>query len=288
MDDAASAAVGYDAFVTSVNDSEFQLTRVGALSVVGTGFLVAGQVTPESQHLIRTCDRLFYLVAEPATRGWLESLRPDAESLHDSFWECRQRQDAYDEIVERLLAPALQGRSVCAAFYGHPGVFVYSSHEAIRRARLAGLSATMLPGVSAEDCLFADLEIDPAREGCQSFEATDFLVRERRFDPRSGLILWQIGALGVTTYHRRELWNAEGLSLLVSSLLRDYPPSHPAVVYEASHYPVCAPSIQRTTLAGLTGCRITTHSTLYLSPRESPEVDDVMLARVRATVASES
>jgi len=31
----------------------------------------------------------------------------------------------------------------------------------------------MLPGISAEDCLVADLGIDPASSGCQSYEAND-------------------------------------------------------------------------------------------------------------------
>src|SRR5436190_18899857 len=131
----------------------------GSLTVVGTGFLVAGQVTPESLSALQSADRVFYLVAEPAARRWLQDLRPDAGSLRDSFWEGRPRQPAYDEIVERLLAPVREGLQVCAAFYGHPGVFVYSSHAAVRRAREEGHEARMLAGVSAEDCLFADLEI---------------------------------------------------------------------------------------------------------------------------------
>ena len=54
-------------------------------------------------------------------------------------------------------------------------VFVQPSHESIAIARLEGFSARMLPGISAEDCLFADIGLDPGKDGCQSFEATDFL-----------------------------------------------------------------------------------------------------------------
>lgn len=256
----------------------------GSLTVVGTGFMVAGQVTPESLAAIRAADRFFFLVAEPATRLWLESQHPAAESLHDVFWEGRPRQPAYDEIVERLLAAVGEGSSVCAAFYGHPGVFVLPSHEAIRRARAEGFEARMLPGVSAEDCLFADLEVDPAAAGCQSFEATDFLIRTRPFDRHTGLVLWQIGALGVTTYHVRDLWNAGGLGLLVETLARSYPLDHQVVVYEATHYPVCDPLIQPTPLRDLTRCQITTHSTLWVPPLPAPPVDAAMLVRLRPAV----
>lgn len=249
------------------------LSQQGSLAVVGTGFLVAGQVTPEALAAIEAADRLFFLVAEPATRLWLESEHPSAESLHDAFWDGRPRQAAYDEIVERLLAAVRQGKEVCAAFYGHPGVFVYSSHEAVRRARAEGFRACMLPGVSAEDCLFADLEVDPAAQGCQSFEATDFLIRGRIFDPHSALILWQIGALGVTTYQSQDLWNAGGLAIVVEALLRTYPPEHPAVIYEATYYPVCEPLIQRTTIAGIPGCQVNTHSTLWVPPVAKARLD---------------
>ena len=81
-------------------------------------------------------------------------------------------------------------------FYGHQRVFVHPGHESIRRAHMEGFPACMLPGISAEDCLFAELGIDPSKNGCQSFEATDFLVYKRKFDNRSSLILWQIGANG--------------------------------------------------------------------------------------------
>jgi len=255
----------------------------GSLTVVGTGFLVAGQITPESLSAVKAADHFFFLVAEPATRLFLESQHPGAESLHNSFWEGRPRQQAYDEIVERLLAPVRKGRDVCVAFYGHPGVFVYSSHEAIRRARAEGLAAQMLPGISAEDCLFADLEIDPAADGCQSFEATDFLVRERVFDPCSGLVLWQIGALGVITYHLHDLWNARGVDYLVQVLGRHYPLEHGVVVYEATHYPVCDPLIQRTNLGALAKSTINTHSTLWVPPLAKRAVDAAMLARLEAS-----
>lgn len=233
---------------------------------------------------MRAADRLFFLVAEPATRIWLENELPSAESLHDVFWEGRPRQAAYEEIVERLLAPVRQGQDVCVAFYGHPGVFVHSSHEAIRRARAEGFAASMLPGISAEDCLFADLEVDPAADGCQSFEATDFLIRDRIFDPHSALVLWQIGALGVSTYHLRDLWNASGLAILVEALLRHYSPEHPAVVYENTHYPVCDPLIQRTTIAGIPGCRISTHSTLWVPPIAKAPLDAAMAEQLGLSV----
>ena len=99
-----------------------------------------------------------------------------------------------------ILAHVRRGLDVCAAFYGHPGVFVDSVARGGARAparRASGLGCS--PAISAEDCLFADLGVDPARFGCQSYEATDFLVHGRRVDPTATLVLWQIGTVGNVT-----------------------------------------------------------------------------------------
>jgi uncharacterized protein YabN with tetrapyrrole methylase and pyrophosphatase domain len=243
-------------------------TPAGSLTFVGTGLYAAGQITPESLASIESAERLLHLVVDPVSRDWLEELRPGSESLFDAYADGKPRRQSYAEMADRTLAPARAGRDVCVALYGHPGVLVDPSHAAIAAARAEGIPARMLPGISSEDCLFADLEIDPAAAGCQSFEATDFLVRERvrRIDPRAALVLWQIGAIGVVTYRNEELWNAAGLERLVETLARRYPPDHAVVVYEAPRFAIATPSIQTVPLSGLAGSRVTTSSTLYVPP----------------------
>lgn len=252
----------------------------GSLLVVGTGYLVAGQMTPESLAAVEAADKLLFLVADPATRTWLEDLNPTAESLYDAYAEGRPRRDSYREMVERILAPVRQGLAVCAAFYGHPGVFVAPSHEAVRRAREEGYPASMLPGISAEDCLFADLGIDPARDGCQSFEATDFLLRRRRFDPASALVLWQVGGIGVSTFLPGAVWHNRHLAALVEVLARHYPREHEVVLYVASGLPVCEPEISRLPLAELAAARVPIAATLFVPPRERSPIDPEMARRL--------
>src|SRR5215467_11549760 len=154
----------------------------------------------------------------------LERLNPKTRSLHEHYVVGESRADAYEAMVVDILDHVRRGLDVCAVFYGHPGVFVAPSHEVVRRAREVGFPARMLPGVSAEDCLFADLGVDPARFGCQSYEATDFLVRPRAIDTSTTLVLWQVGTVG------SEGASAEaqptGLGVLVERLLADYPPGH--------------------------------------------------------------
>ncbi len=240
--------------------------RNGSLVVVGTGFSIAGQVTQEALSHMSHAERLLYLVTDIATKEWLESLNPNTESLYDSYRVGRAREETYAEMSERILRRVRDGERVVAAFYGHPGVFVAPSHLAIAQARAEGFDARMLPGISAEDCLFADVGFDPGERGCQSFEATDFLLRRRIFDPASPLVLWQVGVIGVRDYQQADLWGPRGLEVLMRRLLETYPAEHPAIVYEAAQYPICPPLICTTPIAALTQAPVTVRSTLYVTP----------------------
>lgn len=245
----------------------------GSLTFVGTGLTVAGQVTQEALSCIEGAEKLFYLASNVTTSRWLESLNTSAESLHDAYSEGKPREQTYEEMVERVLLPVFGGKHVVVALYGHPGIFVTPSHEAIRRARAAGYEASMLPGISAEDCLFADLGIDPGERGCQSFEATDFLLRRRIFDPTSTLILWQIGGIGVFDFHSRPLWSRQGLKVLERALLESYPATHEVVVYEAVPYPTLPPKILRVHLSELADTDVSIRSTLCVPPLPDRESD---------------
>src|SRR3954468_3282207 len=160
----------------------------GRLFVVGTG-ITAGQMTIEAQNACANADLLLCLVADPLTTHYLHSLNSNVESLQSSYRDGEPPFEAYTDMVRRILEPVRAGLTVCAAFYGHPGVFAFPSHESVRVARAEGYFARMLAGVSAEDCLFADLGLDPSMSGCQSFEATDFLIHHRQFDPTSSLVI---------------------------------------------------------------------------------------------------
>lgn len=252
----------------------------GELIVVGLGLRIAGQVTPEALSAIEDADELLFVVQDAVTHRWLESLNPRARSLYDSYAPGRPRRETYEEMVERMLAPARTGRRVCVAMYGHPGVFVLPTHEAIRRARAEGIAATMLPGISAEDCLVADVGFDPGARGCQSFEATDFLVRHRRFDPCSALLLWQIGGIGVQDFRTEAYWNPRGVEILARRLASIYGAEHEVVVYEASPYPVVDPVIHRCAIVRLAAAPITTGSTLLVPPLAEREIDRDLMAEL--------
>jgi len=143
----------------------------------------------------------------------------------------------------------------------------------------------MLPAVSAEDCLFADLGLDPAMTGCQSYEATDFMLNGRVIDASSMVILWQIGVVGDWTFKSR-LYDTSSMPLLVERLLQFYPANHQAIVYEAPVYPGCHPVIRQVPLVSLPFAGVTAVSTLCIPPARLPYGDPGIRARFASYVHS--
>jgi uncharacterized protein YabN with tetrapyrrole methylase and pyrophosphatase domain len=239
--------------------------KTGTLIIVGSGIKAIGHLTSEACHWIKSADHVLHVVADAVTERAILEMNPRAVSLKSLYSSEHRRLATYDAMVERMLSAVRTGDVVCAVFYGHPGVFVLPSHKAIRMAREEGHEAMMLPGISAEDCLVADLGVDPARDGWQTFEATDFLVYNRSFDPCVGLVLWQIGAIGNLGV-QKEGYAHQGLSILRDALIKAYGPAHEVIVYEAATMPTCDPLIHRTSLHDLLRAPVTALSTMYVPP----------------------
>ena len=164
----------------------------GSLVIVGTGISVAGQMTLITQNHIKQADIVFTLVSGKPNIEFIKSLNANTHSLLELYELGKSRVQTYREICYRIIQSVEKGMRVCAAFYGHPGVFVNPSHRVIDILKKRNFSVKMEPGISAEDCLIADLGIDPAEYGCQSYEATQFLFRKYSLDPYMTQIIWQI------------------------------------------------------------------------------------------------
>ena len=136
------------------------------LTVVGTGMKSVAHVTLEALEAVRRCDKLLHVGADVVTRRWLEEQNATAEAL-PNYLPGQPRSATYALWVERVLAEVRSGARVCAAAYGHPGMYVNFTGAAIRRARAEGFGAVMLPGISAEATLMSDLLVDPANVGWQ-------------------------------------------------------------------------------------------------------------------------
>jgi len=157
-------------------------------------------------------------------------------------------------------------------FYGHPGVFVYPSHESVTIAKEEGFEAEMLPAISAEDCLYADLGIDPGDLGCQAYEASQFLFYKHSINTCAMLILWQIGVIGDETLTKFEP-SENGLAMLKEKLLEHYPSNHLVTLYEASTLPIMEPRIEKISVDKLADMQINAITTLYIPSLANPELN---------------
>ena len=92
-------------------------------------------------------------------------------------------------MVAAIMEQVRAGKKVVSAFYGHTGVFAWAPHKVIAEAKAEGYYTHMEPGISAEDCLYAHLGIDPGAVGCQNFEASQFMFYVRNVDHSAYLIL---------------------------------------------------------------------------------------------------
>jgi uncharacterized protein YabN with tetrapyrrole methylase and pyrophosphatase domain len=256
-------------------------TKKGSLVCVGTGMTMASHITPLSQSYIEQADVVFSLMSHGVVEKWLEAMHPDVRSLQQYYCEGTDRKISYRSMVDAMLAEVQKGKKVVGAFYGHPGVFAWVPHKAIAEAKLQGYQAHMEPGVSAEDCLFADLAIDPGRYGCQNFETTQLMIYQRRIDASAYLILWQAGVAGDLSTARFDT-NTARLALLVELLSEYYPADHPVILYEACTLPVGEPRMQQIKLAELPDAEIYLHTTLVLPPAKKLTPNLVMREKLAA------
>ena len=248
-------------------------TRLQDLVVLGTGIRTVGQMTQETLCWIEQADQVFYVVGDPVAEDMIRELNPTgAVSMKGFYAHGKDRMTTYREMVATVMAAVREGKLVVGAFYGHPGVFAWPSHESIRQARVEGYRAVMLPGISAEDCLFADLGVDPATHGCQSYEATDFLLNGRVIDPTSSVVLWQIGVLANWDY-KGAAYDLSAMPVMVQRLSEIYPPTHTVYVYEAATNYGCPPVIRPVQIQQLPVAGATPASTLYIPPAYAPRPD---------------
>ena len=202
----------------------------GSLLVVGFGIGMAGQVTVEALAAIKTAERLFYVAGAPAAGAWLRGLNARAVSLSTLYEPGKRRELTYAEMAECVpAATSERGRADGGTLYGHPGVRVGSGHAAVRVAREEGYTAMMLPGVSAEACLYADTGLNPLTYGCQSYEASAFVVRQPVISTTALLLLWQVGVIGYVTPRYTRDAHLPGLERLRQALLQHYPPEHAVI-----------------------------------------------------------
>ena len=230
--------------------------------VVGTGIQLLRQLTPETQDEFVGADELLFVVADPALDCGSRTVFEGTFAQHAvPAWPSTTPD--LRQMVAEILEPLRRGSRVCAAFYGHPGVFVAPSHEAIRQAR---------PGLSRPDAARSvGRELPdrrprgrPRRARLAELEATRLCWRAHSRSNRSGVVLWQVDAVGKLT------WNLDpephGLRVLGEHLLGALPTGTRSSSMPRSLYPVADAIIEPVRLDALAELGATPGPTLYVPP----------------------
>lgn len=254
--------------------------KKGSLACVGTGMMLGAHIGPRARSHIEKADVVFSAMSDPLVELWVQGMNSDVRSLQPYYTEGKPRTETYREMVAAMMVEVRAGHRVCGAFYGHPGVFAVVPHRAVAQAREEGYEAVMEAAVSAEDCLYADLGIDPGTFGCQHYEASQFMFYKRRIDPSAYLILWQIGVAGDRSLARFST-GAAFRQVLVDLLVEEgYPASHEVIAYEAATLAISAPRMERMPLSALPSAHLQLSTTLVLPPAQVLQRNGVVLDRL--------
>lgn len=253
------------------------------LFVVGLGITNVDQVTRETERVLSACREVLYVDTGVATGPWLATLCDRVTDLYgESYAEGGARLDAYHHMAARTVEAALDHAPVAFAMQGHPLVYAYAPFLIRDMARALDLEVRVLPGITAMDCLFADLWLDPSVRGLQMYEATDLLLRARPLQPDVPALIWQVGNLE-TRLHTQRVSTAERFDRFAEHLLRFYPPGHPVTAYFAPPHPLMEPSAITFDLQDIGDHAADLHAgvTLYLPPAsERPVRDADLLGRL--------
>ncbi|TCV94826.1 tetrapyrrole (corrin/porphyrin) methylase-like protein [Luteibacter rhizovicinus] len=253
----------------------------GSLVCVGTGMTLGAHMGPLARSHIEAADVVFVGVSDGVVELWLSGMHTDVRSLQPYYAKGKPRIETYRQMVDAMLTEVRAGKRVCGVFYGHPGVFAWAPHKSIEQARREGYAAHMEPGVSSEDCLYADLGIDPGTYGCQHFEASQFMINHRRVDPSAWLVLWQVGVTGDMSKGKFST-SEPYLQVLVDVLSEDYSLDHEVVIYQAPTLPIQSPRIERLALRDLPRSNVGMSDTLVLPPAHAMRPNTDVRARLAA------
>jgi uncharacterized protein YabN with tetrapyrrole methylase and pyrophosphatase domain len=261
--------------MTSTTDGH----RPPDIYIVGLGINGIEHVTRQTEAACRRSNEILAVPTNPAVLTYLGTLCPKVTDLHPvSYREDERRMNAYDTMSAMTLAAALEHPPVAFATYGHPYIYVCPTRLILDAAPLLGLTVEVQPGVSSLDTMFIDLNVDPAVDGLQMYEATDLLVRQRPLQPDVPCLLWQVGSVESALYSTAES-QPERFYRIRDYLLRFYPAEHEVTAVFSAHHPLLEPSTVTFALGEMESHSEDLHQglTLYLPPVSYREVADLDL-----------
>lgn len=258
--------------------------KQGSLVCVGPGMTLGAHISQRCRNHIAQAEVVFSN-CHPVMEQWIATMNSDVRSLQHLYEKGKDRRQTYRQMHTLIMDEVRAGKKVVGVFYGHPGVFAQVPHQVIQTAKEEGYSAHMEPGISAEDCLYADMGIDPGAYGCQHYEASQLLFYQRQLDPSAYLILWQVGLAGDISLSKTVSSAAER-KVLVEHLQHWYPPEHKVALYECPFLMTDKTRIEWVLLKELDSANLTPITTLVVPPsqRLTPNHDLVEKLKLAAKI----
>lgn len=238
------------------------------LIIAGSGIQFLTHLTYQTKIAIEKCSYLMFLVHDPATKNWLNYVKPGCKSLDAIYYAYESREESYNAVASAVINTAKKINNSLFLIYGHPTIFSSVTSKIIEKAK--DVEIEIYPGISALDCLLADLKIDPGYRGIQSFDATEFILYNHIINPYSHMIIWQPAVIGHLEIIKNDIINLErrkiATSLLKARLENCYESNHPIYIYEASNYPGVNFYSKKVCLSTLLNESLPRLSSLYIPP----------------------
>jgi Tetrapyrrole (Corrin/Porphyrin) Methylases len=216
--------------------------RRGRLVIVGTGITAVSQMTLETIGYIQRADIVFYHATNGVTATQIRELNANAVDLYEYYGEGKKRRITYVEMAELMLREVRRGSTVVGVFHGHPGYFVRPARRALAIASLEGYETALLAAVSAPDCMFSDLRVDPGVFGCQILMASRLLQEDAIVATTGHVVFLQVAAVGDSGFSFSGYKNAT-LAPFFEKLIELYGEHQEAVYYTAAIFPGFEPVI---------------------------------------------
>jgi len=256
------------------------------LYLVGLGIRGPAQVTRETEAILRRCTRIYYAHTDPAVGAYLRQLCPRVFNLAGYHAHGRSHRRTYDAIAAALTRGATRRPPVAFAVFGHPLVYVSLANWLLARPP-RGLRVKALPAVSALDCLFVDLHLNPADAGLQMFDANQLLLKRRPLQPDVPCLIWQPATVE-STYATTAWSRPQRFHRLRDYLLGFYPKEHRVVLaLSATTSRRTAPRLKRIALGRLEQARreIDAGATLFIPATHDRPVADEAFKKLALSAA---
>lgn len=202
--------------------------------LTGSGVRSFLDLTLYAQKVLKECEVVFTLIDIHSLQDYLKEITKRTVDLIPKYYrEGRHRFEIYKDVANHIIEAARKERPVVLLLHGHPLVYSTVSQLILKMAKEENFSVEVIPGISALDRIFVDLNLDISQKGIQIFEASAALHYQIDLNPRVDCILFQIGApLG--PIHEARPTRADDIYPLRDYLLKFFPPSHEVTVVESS------------------------------------------------------